>query len=353
MSVQTNVADFWNFFSSQEPALVKALKEKDYDTLGHIIEMINTEVYNISGAKFFIEDYPDQLEMTFDTGPNKTSQYITQLLKDMAPQDIKNRWIINSLLPPLSQKAIELQLQIKDETYLLTDFTVLYEADNSTQMIACQVYCPGFRLIGNPEYKKEMSMYLVETAIGQLYYEAYIGSVDFANAPDAEGMKVCSLVDFFSRIDEIVVNSKWKEYNSALDIYSVYQPYQDFAHDALRKDMKIIFTTNPLLTEETLGDTKDVLLDLKAKEGEYGYTYYANPLQGKDNALFRQELSKKLNDEISSIHAGQVIGGAMGKSYSYIDWIIYDKEAFEKAFSQIQEQLKGQVDIHYQSFDQE
>lgn len=350
MSVVSNVERFWNYFEDHEEELIDALKEHDYSVLGDLIAKISERAYRISGARFFIEDNPDQLEMTFDTGPNKTSQYITDLMVKMAPDKIYNRWLINSLLPPLSQKAIEAQVQIKDQVYTLTDFTVFYTVHPKQQMISALLYCPGFSLIGNPEYKKEMAMYLIETSIGQLYYEAYLSSIDAVDTPPEEDMKACNLVDFFQKIDNAVVENHWKEYKSALDIYSVYQPTQDFAHDALRKDMKIIFTTHPLLAEETLGDTQDVLMDLQAKEGEYGYIYYSNPLSGKDNALFRQELSKKMDDEISKIHAGRVIGGAMGKSFAYIDWIIFDKEEFLKAFEQVQKQLKDQVELHYRSF---
>lgn len=51
----------------------------------------------------------------------------------------------------------------------------------------------------------------------------------------------------------------------------------------------------------------------------------------KEDALFRQSLSKQLDDQISKLNAGKVIGGAIGKSYSYIDWIVYDKTNFIKA----------------------
>ncbi|UNT92861.1 hypothetical protein [Allobaculum sp. Allo2] len=48
-----------------------------------------------------------------------------------------------------------------------------------------------------------------------------------------------------------------------------------------------------------------------------------------------------------------MIGGAIGKSYSYIDLILYDEPMFQKAFAQIQQQLKSKVDLHYRSFGQE
>lgn len=350
MSAATNAKEFWQIFVKNEEKLIEALNGKDYEGLSEILEKLNEFVYEMSGGRYFIEDEPDQLEMTFDAGPNKTSQYLCRLLKETAPESVAKKWIINAVLPPLSQKAIEAQVQIKDSVYTLTDFTVFYKVHSEQQTFECLLYCPGFSQIGNPEYKKEMAMYLIETSIGQLYYEAYISSIDALDVPPKEKMDFCNLVDLFETIDKVVLKEHWKEYKSTTDIYSIYQPTEDLAKDSLRNDMKIILTTHPMLTEETLGQGQDVLLDLQSKGGEFGFMYYANPLQGKDNALFRQELSKKLDEQMNKVHAGTVIGGAMGKSYSYIDWIIYDKTEFTKAFEQLKKQVKDVVDLHYQPF---
>ncbi len=40
----------------------------------------------------------------------------------------------------------------------------------------------------------------------------------------------------------------------------------------------------------------------------------------------------------------------MGKSFSYIDWIIFDLEGFEKAFEQIKKKLDPKVELHFQTF---
>lgn len=72
--------------------------------------------------QFFVEDVSEDFEMTFDPGPNKTSQYLAQRLKKMAPDNVKALWRINASLQPLSQKAIEASVQIKDQVYSLVDF---------------------------------------------------------------------------------------------------------------------------------------------------------------------------------------------------------------------------------------
>ena len=290
MSAYTNGLAFWKHFEEKQGAIINCLKAEQYEELNELIQELDEEVMEISGAHFFVESFYDSFEMTFDTGPNKTTQYLCQMLCDIAPKSVKQNWIMNATLPPMSQKAIQAMVQIKNEEYTLADFHVFYQIEND--MLDCKVYCPGFNLIGNPENKKEMSMYLMELAIGQLAYEAYICRVDFID---------------------------WKVYDKPIDIYSVYQPIQDFAHDALRKDMKLIFTTHPLLVEQTIEEKEEVLADLSSKDGEFGYVYYSNPFHNKEDALYRQKLSKQLDETISKVHAGKVVGGAIGKSFSYID----------------------------------
>lgn len=349
MTVYDNALRFWEYFEYNEKDLLQALEAHDYPVLREVLGKVDERLYKYTGAHFFVEDVADQPEMTFDTGPNKTIQYLAQYFAGLAPESVRKTWIINPLLPPLSQKAIEAAVKIKDEEYALTDFTVFYTVDEKAQMFSLEVYCPGFGLIGNPEYKREMALYLVETAIGETAYEAYIAHIEAIDKPGT-AENFCNLVDLYEVVEQTVEKLGWKHYTSALDIYSVYQPFQDIAHDALRKDMKIIFTTHPLLAEESLGEGQDVLLDLEAKGGEYGYVYYINPLEGKDNALFRQQLARQLGTEMEKIHAAQVIGGAMGKSYSYIDLIVYDIPRFEQAFEQLQKQLHDKVEMYFKPF---
>lgn len=346
MSVYTNGLAFWKHFEKVEKQLLTSLQNENYEEFRDLVAVLDDEVMEISGSHFFIEPFFDLLEMTFDTGPNKTTQYICNYLKSIAPASIKSRWQINACLPPMSEKAIEALVQIKNEQYSLADFHVFYSIENN--LFDCKVYCPGFSLINNPENKKEMSMYLLELAIGELFYEAYMGRVDFIDVPDDQ-MKHSTMMDFYEVVLDEAEKNNWTMYQNVIDIYSVYRPIQDFAHDALRKDMKMIFTTHPLLVEQTIEDKQEVLEDLRVKDGEFGYIYYANPFHQKEDAIFRQKLSKQLNDALSQSYCANVVGGAIGKSFSYIDVIVYDCDRFDACFKEIKKQLED-VELYYQTF---
>lgn len=204
-------------------------------------------------------------------------------------------------------------------------------------------------MITNDENKREMSIYMLEMALGQCAYEAYICDVSCLDQP-IKDLPFCNLVDGYDTVMNIVEDKGWKQYGSPLQIYSVYQPYEEFGHDSLRKDMKMIFTTHPLLIEETIEGQSDTLKDLEAKEGEFGYIYYNNLFHSKEDALYRQKLSGKIEENLVASQSGKVLGGAIGKSYSYIDIIVFDKKRFENTLKKIQDKLDPSVKLYYQKF---
>ena len=150
MSAYTNGLAFWKHFEEKQGAIINCLKAEQYEELNELIQELDEEVMEISGAYFFVESFYDSFEMTFDTGPNKTTQYLCQMLCDIAPKSVKQNWIMNATLPPMSQKAIQAMVQIKNEEYTLADFHVFYQIEND--MLDCKVYCPGFNLIGMEHY---------------------------------------------------------------------------------------------------------------------------------------------------------------------------------------------------------
>ncbi len=349
MSARKNAIEFWKEFEKVEHSIRECLHHEKYEECMELVEPLDNYAYENFGCHFFVDNSYGDYELTWDTGPSKTIQYLAAMVCHMATPSIKKSWILNSCLPPLSQKAIQAQVQIKEQIYTLTDFMLFYTMDETQQAWHCEIYCPGFSLIANPENKKEMSMYLLELALGECAYEAYIASVDFLDAPKTD-MQFCNLVDAYEKIMDHVEKKNWKVYQSPLEIYSVFQPIQDFASDSLRKDMKFIFTTHPLLIEDTLEEKTDVIKDLEAKQGEFDYIYYNNLFNTREDALFRQELSKQLDQAFQKSQCAKVIGGAIGKSYSYIDCIVFDTYRFKSTFEQIKKQLDSKVKLHIQKF---
>ena len=239
-------------------------------------------------------------------------------------------------------------MRIKDHVYSGADFTVFYEIDEENKCLHAQVYCPGYRDILDEERKREMSAYMLELFLGELELEARIASVEAVDEPAADCENFCLLPNFYEDVCDIIIAHDWLEYHDPTSIYMVYKLNEQPVHDTLRNDMKLIITTNALLQEEVLQRNYDSCKDFKDKGGEYGYLYYENPYEDEKNALIRQTMEKRLDEQLQKLSIAHTIGGAIGTFYSYIDVAVFDPDAF----AIILEDLNTKISfaLHYQPF---
>ena len=120
MNCKHRIQSFWKYFLLRKPELEDALRVQDEQRTADLIREINVELERVCGCKVEIELNEDGFfEMTFDTGPSKTVQYITELMKQCAPKELVEDWIINAWLPPYSAKARNALLKIKDSKKLI------------------------------------------------------------------------------------------------------------------------------------------------------------------------------------------------------------------------------------------
>lgn len=352
MNCKHRVQAFWELFLRMRGELEEALRRRDEARIEDLIRELNVRLESVTGCSALIElNEEGFFEMTLDTGPNKSAQYIAELLKRFAPKELVEDWIINSWLPPYSAKARNAVLRIKDRTYTGADFTVFYEIDETNRALRVQVYCPGFQDIADDERKREMSAYMLELFLGELELEARIAQVEAIDAPLMDSENFCLLPNFYEDVCDIVIDQEWLEYHAPTNIYMAYKVDGEGVSEELRKDMKLIVTTNSLLQEELLQGNYDSCLDFRDKGGEYGYLYYENPYADEKNALIRQTMEKKLGELLSPLGIAETIGGANGTRYSYIDLAIFDKDAFAIVLEDLC--AKVSFDLKYQPFLQE
>lgn len=349
MNCKHRIQSFWKHFLLRKPELEDALRVQDEQRTADLIREINVELERVCGCKVEIELNEDGFfEMTFDTGPSKTVQYITELMKQCAPKELVEDWIINAWLPPYSAKARNALLKIKDKTYTGADFTVFYEIDTVNHCLHVSMYCPGFADIADEDRKREMSAYMLELFLGELELEARIASVQAVDKPLSDCENFCLLPNFYEDVCDIVIDQEWMEYHEPTNIYMAYKINEETNDDSLRHDMKLIITTNSLLQEEILQKNYDSCLDFRDKGGEYGYLYYDNPYEDEKNALVRQTMEKKLNELLHPLAIARTIGGAIGTNYSYIDLAVFDKDAFMIVLEDLNSKIS--FALHYQPF---
>lgn len=57
MSAYTNGLAFWKHFDQKQSAIIKYLKAEQYEELNEIIQELDEEVMEISGAHFFVRKF--------------------------------------------------------------------------------------------------------------------------------------------------------------------------------------------------------------------------------------------------------------------------------------------------------
>ena len=119
-----------------------------------------------------------------------------------------------------------------------------------------------------------MVAFMLELFIGELEFEARISSIEIIDTPDEEAENFCLLPNLYEDICDIIIDQDWMEYHDPLSIYMAYKLDEKPVSETLRKDMKLIVTTNPQLQEELLSDSYEMCKEFKDCGGEYGYFYY-------------------------------------------------------------------------------
>ncbi|MDF9824074.1 hypothetical protein M2475_000412 [Breznakia sp. PF5-3] len=346
MSIKKQVKRFWKVFLEEKNNLEKALAENNSGEINEIVKILNTYFEEFTNSSLEVGISDDFYELTFHSGQDKNVQLICAVLKSFAPKALSDKWIINAYLPPLSEKALHTVLRIKEQEYHPEDFIVYYTIDDVNKSFHVEIYCDAFSVL-DPNKANEIAVYMLQLFIGECALEAYIGNIEVIDAQ--KGGNYAILPEFYEVMLEIIDEKEWPEYNDPTTIYRVYQLQDEKIVDEVRKDMKMIFTVHPILISEVLNNEFVTYHEFYDYGGEFGYLYYKNNHGSDADALYRQQLEKKLNELLFPHGIAKSIGGAIGTNYSYIDLAIYDKEEFLKALDKINNHLS--VELTYKAFE--
>lgn len=348
MYLKHRVQHFWKYFMQNREELERALQQGEHHDISHILQDLNAHLKGICACGMEVEmSDTGFFEMTFTPQGNKNAQFATALLKKDAPRELSEDWIINAVRPPLSERAMNTVLRIKDKEVRGADFHIAYTINDISKTCDVQVYCEALKDIEESR-RENIVAFMLELFIGELEFEARISSIEIVDALDEDAENFCLLPNFYEDICDIIVDQEWMEYHDPLSIYMAYKLDEKPVSETLRKDMKLIVTTNPQLQEEILENDFTMCKEFKDCGGEYGYLYYEKLYEDEKEALVRQQLEKEINDLLYDMSIARTMGGAVGIYYSYIDVAIFDKDAFRIALEKINEKMTFK--IYYQPF---
>lgn len=353
MNAKQRIQNFWKYFETVQSDLETALRHEDIHDIAHVLDDLNQRLQHICGCKVEVEmSETGFYEMTFATGGDKTAQLCAAVLKKDAPKQMADNWIINAFRQPLSERAMHSVLEINGKQYTGADFKIYYTIIAETKSIAIKVFCEGLQELEDRK-RENVVAYMLELFVGELEFEARIGSVEILDEPSDEE-NICLLPNFYEDICDIIIDQEWMEYHDPLAIYMAYKLDEKPVSETLRNDMKLIVTTNPQLQEELLHKEYETCKDFIDKGGEYGYIYYevlyddSSKKEPEKEALVRRQLEKEINDLLYPMSIARTMGGAIGVYYSYIDIAVFDQDGFMTALAKINEKMNFKM--YYKAF---
>jgi len=347
MDTKHRVKNFWKYFMNIREEAECALANNRKSQIQDLLREINAQVESVCDGKAELETHDGFYELTFHGGANKTKQYICALLKKEAPKELIDDWIINAFRQPLSQTALNAQVRIDDRQYQGSDFTVYYEIDKAAKCIHVEVYSEALVKL-SADKQLQVVYAMLELYIGEIELEGRIGNVRVVKEQKQDAQNFCLLPNFYEDICDIVMDEGWMEYHEPCAIYSAYKLDREITSETLRKDMKLIITTNSQLQEEVLNHETDSCQEAMRFGSQYGYLYYEIEQEGEQIALVRQQLEKELQDLFYPMAIARTIGGAIGTHYAYVDVLIFDKDAFDILLEKLNEHLS--FPLYYRSF---
>lgn len=348
MSIRKQAMRFWKIFLEEKRNLETALLNHNEQEIQEIKKILGTYFEELCNCELEVEEEDGVFELLLFPEQEKNAQIICSLLKQIAPPEVKQNWVIHACLPPLSKKALSTIVRIKEQDYGSDQFVVYYEIDDEGHFVDVKLYCDAFAHL-DPNKATEIGLYMLQLNIGEIALEGYINVINVVDEKPTQE-KACSLSSFFEVLLDIIEEKEWTMYEDVTSIYRAYHLSEEKIEETLRKDMKMIVTMHPLLMNEYLNDEYFIYHQFFDLGGEYGYLYYENEVKSAGDAYVRQTLEKNIHELLYPLGIARTIGGAIGTKYAYIDLAIFDKEAFLKALPKINNKLD--VKLAYKSYEE-
>jgi len=325
-SFKNRVEKFWNSFTEKESEIRKMMDDK---TEGEKLIAFIDEILQIAFHKIYFEvgkNEEDKYELILTPEGDRIKLIQIYYWMQYAPASLFDKWNFHSTKPGKGNSGFSLEMfGIKLEA---SDIQIFPEPDQERKKIDIQIYSTKLMELNENE---RYSIFFIELDqfISEIYTMEYIGFVDFVEeAPEDE--QAVPLEKMKSYIDYIINENDWPKPGNPCEEYSAYnmKPIQSGEWE-LRKDIVAGYTsTIPILN--AYYSSENELFDSYNEDGVvFGFIYYDNSNVPRENTVaFRGGIEEKITEKTVDAGIANTTGGATGYKYSYIDFVIYDLEAF-------------------------
>lgn len=325
VSFKERVGKFWDAFVKNESEVRKMMDDKvDRDTLIGFVD----EILSIAFHKAFFElgvNEQGKHELILTPEGDRSRLFQLEYWLKQAPAVLLDKWNFYSSKPAKAKG--DFSISMFDTTLAADNVTLYYKVDEKHQKVNLQVECS--QLMKLDENKKYSLFFIyLDQLIGEAYTMEYIGSIDFVSS--AKGMTKIAAQDLRTLMDDTIAAQNWFRIENICERCAGYEMVPSKAKDwQLREDIYIAYSSCFPVLNAFYNKSSDLFGSFYADGVVFGFLFYENINVPKDRmAPFRTEIEDQVLKLAKAEGVADSIGGATGFYFSYMDFIVYDIDAF-------------------------
>lgn len=324
-SFKNRVSKFWKAFAEEESQIREMMDNKvDGETLINYVDSILQIAFNKVYFEMGINN-EDKYELILTPEGDRTKLLPLHYWLQYAPKHLWEKWNFYALKP--SHGKAGSYIEMYDIKLGEEDIIIYPKIDNERNKINIEIYCPKITVLEKNEQYSILLIY-IDQFIGELYTMEYIGYVDFIQTK-INDISV-TIIELRSFIENIIESNNWPKFENPHEIYNGYRMEPNEGENwKLREDIYSGYTScTPILNAYYNGESK-YFDESKADGITFGFIFFENSNVPHENIVyFRGSIEDKITDKTTPYGIANSLGGATGLHFSYIDFIIYDFEAF-------------------------
>lgn len=325
VSFKERVAKFWDAFSEKESEVRKMIDDKvDSDTLIKFVDSILSAAFHQTFFELGVNDQGKH-ELILTPEGDRAKLFQLEYWLKQAPAALSEKWNFYSSKPAKAKG--DFSISMYDTTLSADSVTLYYEIDEKRQKVNLQVECAQLMKL---DENKKYSMFFIylDQLIGEAYTMEYIGSIDFITA--GKGLKKIGAADLRKLMDDTIAAQDWFKIENICERCAGYEMVPSKAKDwQLREDIYIAYSSCFPVLNAFYNKSSELFSNFYSDGVVFGFLFYENINVPKDRMVpFRTEIEDQILKVAKAEGIADSIGGATGFYFSYMDFIIFDIDAF-------------------------
>lgn len=318
------VSKFWKYFKENEQTLRSVIDNyKDENTVS---EYINN-ILNIAFSEIYFEagkNGEGKYELILTPEGDKVKFIAINYWFRQMDKSLLDKWNFYTTIPEYEDKKT-FSLEMFGINFKNDDFLIYAYPDNEDEKVNIEVYCDKFKSIEQNQ-RYSVLLIMLDQNLGEFYTMNYIGFIDFIDSIKNYEFSNIPLEELKNNIDFYIDENNWNRIENPCNVYISYsfKPIES-KNFKFREDV-VAGTTSCYEIINDYYNNEKRSFDILFNDGiVLGFIFYDNTEIEKENIVeHRGNIEDKIHNAVYDSGIGESIGGASGKYYSYMDFVIYD-----------------------------